>query len=152
MIQTISKLHEKGSERNVGQHQASCILLCIQSLLQALHTSSGHLDSFYAHCAHQHTVRTLACNELEVSGSKWYWRNNIWYQTMSEWNSVWLSFCLNLEFVTFRIPSSLFYQWTVCVCVLMCHQCCCKEGVFSIPSLDVKHISKIVSKIVISDT
>jgi len=38
------------------------------SLLRAFHTSSGYLDIFHAHCTHEITVRSAACNKLEVSG------------------------------------------------------------------------------------
>jgi len=151
VIQTVSKLHEEGSERNVSQHHASCILLCIQSLLQALHTSSGHLDSFYAHCAHQRTVRTLACNELEVSGRKWYGRNYIWYQTMAEWNSEWLNFCVKIEFVSFRTQSKWVCQRKFVFVFWHDTNSAREKGVFSIQSLDFQPIFNIASKVVISD-
>jgi len=57
--------------RNVSQYQRSYIPICICSLLQALHTSCGYLDSFNTHCTHQRTVNSLACNKLEESGRKW---------------------------------------------------------------------------------
>jgi len=57
--------------RNVSKHQTSCILLCIRSLLQALHTSCGYLVLNYAHFTHQRAVLSVACNKLEVSGRKW---------------------------------------------------------------------------------
>jgi len=71
VIQTLCKMHDDLFGRNVRQHHTSYIPLCIHSLLQALHTSSGYLDSFYAHCTHELTVRRLACNKLEVLVSKW---------------------------------------------------------------------------------
>ena len=37
---------------------------CVCSLLQALHTWSGHVYSFYAHCTHLCTMGPLACNKL----------------------------------------------------------------------------------------
>jgi len=51
----------------ISQHQTSYILLCIRSLLHAVHTSSGYRDSFYAHCTNQRTVGPLTCNKLELS-------------------------------------------------------------------------------------
>jgi len=69
-IETLCKPHGDLFGRNVTRHQTGYILLCIRSLLQALHTSCGYLDSFYTHCTHQHTVRKLACNKLEVLVSK----------------------------------------------------------------------------------
>jgi hypothetical protein len=56
------------SGRNVSQHQTSYMPLCIISQLHAVHTSSGYLDLFYAHCAEQMAVRSVACNKLEISG------------------------------------------------------------------------------------
>jgi len=70
VIQALCKLHDDLFERNVSQHQTSYMLLCVRSLLQAIHTSSGYLDSFYAHCTDQRTVRALACNKSEGSGRK----------------------------------------------------------------------------------
>ena len=52
----LKKRHIELIGRNVSKHQTRCILLCIRSLLQAFHTSSGYLDSFYVHCTDQHTV------------------------------------------------------------------------------------------------
>ena len=67
MMQTVSKLHVEVFARNVSQHPTSYSLLCIRSLLQALHTSNGYLVSFYAQCTDQCTVSKLACIELDVS-------------------------------------------------------------------------------------
>jgi len=66
-METYSKKTFSYSERNINQHHTSYMLLCILSLLQAFHISSGNLDSFYAHCTHQITVRSVACNKLKVS-------------------------------------------------------------------------------------
>jgi len=70
MVQILSKLHEHEfsySGRNLSQHQTSSQLLCIISLLRPVRTSSGYLDLFYAHCTHQITVRSVACDKLGVS-------------------------------------------------------------------------------------
>ena len=50
--------------RNVSQSHTSYILPCIHSLLQALHTPNGYRVSFYAHCTHQRTVRSVTCNNM----------------------------------------------------------------------------------------
>ena len=86
VIQALSKRHIELIGRNISQHQTCYIPLCIRSLLQALHTSSGYLDSFYTYCTHQHTVFFVVCDKLEVSGRKWLWRNSKWYQRTPEWN------------------------------------------------------------------
>jgi hypothetical protein len=75
VVQTLSKMHQHEFPwfgRNVSQHQISCTLLCIISLLRAVHTSSGYVDLFYAHCTDLMTVCSWACNELEVPWRKWY--------------------------------------------------------------------------------
>jgi hypothetical protein len=41
----------------------------IISTLHAVHTSSGYLDLFYAHCTDQNTVRSVAWNKLCQEGS-----------------------------------------------------------------------------------
>jgi hypothetical protein len=56
VIEALRKRHIELIGRNVSKHQTRCILLCIRSLLQAFHTSSGYLYSFYTHCTDQHTV------------------------------------------------------------------------------------------------
>ena len=72
--------------RNVSQHQTSCMLLCIRSLFHAVHTWSGYLGLFYAHCTDQICVRYWACDKLEVSGRRVKWRNKKCYQIMPKWN------------------------------------------------------------------
>ena len=49
----------------MSQHQTSCILLCVPSLLHAVHTSSGYMDLFYTHCTDQITVCSVACSKME---------------------------------------------------------------------------------------
>jgi hypothetical protein len=74
LLQTLSKLHKHEFlwfGRFVIQHQTSCMLLCIISLLHVIRKSSGYLDLFYAHSVHQITVCSLACNKLEISERKW---------------------------------------------------------------------------------
>jgi hypothetical protein len=58
-------------EMFVSITQAGCNLLLINSLVHVIHTSCGYLELFYAHCTHLITVRSVACNKLEVSGRKW---------------------------------------------------------------------------------
>jgi len=99
--------------RNVSQHQTSYMLLCIRSLLQALHTPSGYLDSFYAHCTDQRMECSVGCNELEVSGGKLFWPNTKWYDRMPEWNSEWLMISMKIEFVDIRIQIRCVCQRTI---------------------------------------
>jgi len=55
-------------DKGVSQHQTNCMLLFIISLLHTVHKWCGYLDLFYAHCTHQMTVCSVACNKLEISG------------------------------------------------------------------------------------
>ena len=103
---------------NVNQYQTSCILLYIISLLHALHTSSGYLDLFYAHCTHQSTVRSLACNILEVSGRQVQWPNRKCYQTLPQWYSELLNFSVVFYIGTFPISKSLCLKMVAGIAVL----------------------------------
>jgi len=151
VIQTICKLLGDLFWRNVSQHRTSYIPLCICSLLQALHTSCGYLDSFYAHCTHQRTVRTLAFNKLEEWGRKSTWPNNKRYVRMPGWNSEWLIFNMRIEFVDMRIQIRCFWQRLFVIVVWPDNNAVRRKGIFSIHSLDFESIFKIVKKIVISD-
>ena len=102
---TLCKLLGDLFGRNISQHPTSYSLLCIRLLLQALHTSSGYKDSFYAHCTDQYTMCLLACDKVEEPGRKWQRPNNKWYERMPEWNSEWVIFIMKIEFVDIRIRS-----------------------------------------------
>jgi hypothetical protein len=71
VVQTCTSRNRKSSNLGikVSHHQKSHTLLCIISLLHAVHTSSGYLDLFYAQCTDQITVRSVACSKLKVSQS-----------------------------------------------------------------------------------
>jgi hypothetical protein len=71
VIQTFSKLHGElfGKKCQSASDRLHSVLL--RSLLQSLHTSSGHLDSFYAHFTNQRTERSVACNIFGVSVREW---------------------------------------------------------------------------------
>jgi hypothetical protein len=51
-------------EGNVSHHQICYTLLCIVSLLHAVHISSGYMDLFDAQCTDRIIVSSVACNEL----------------------------------------------------------------------------------------
>jgi hypothetical protein len=72
--------------------------------MQALHTSSGCVESFYAHCTRQGTGRSVPCNKLEVSEGSGI-DDKKCYQKMPHWNSEWLLFSMENEFVIFRISN-----------------------------------------------
>jgi len=72
MLHSLLKIREKNC-LDVGRNVTSCMLLCIIQLLHAVHTSSGHLDTFcthYIYCAYHRTLCSFACNKLEVSWRK----------------------------------------------------------------------------------
>ena len=65
-IKQTAKTDPKVLGRNVSQHQTSCMLLCIISLLHAFHTFQWISGFFFVHTVvHQSTVRSVACKKLE---------------------------------------------------------------------------------------
>jgi hypothetical protein len=115
VVQILSKLHENEYSAkctNVNHHQTSCMLLSIIPLLHSVDTSSAYLNLFYAHCTLQITVRSVACNKLEVSGRKWYWRNKKCNQTMPQWDLECLIFGFEFKIDSFRNQIIFVSQWT----------------------------------------
>jgi len=45
------------------------MVICVILVLHAVHTSSGNFDLLHAHCTHQISVLSVACNKLELSGN-----------------------------------------------------------------------------------
>jgi len=76
------------------------MLVCIISLFHAVYTSSGYLDLFYAHCSHQITVCSVACNKLCQEGSNSDVTINVSRQC-PQWNSKWLTFSVKFDFRVF---------------------------------------------------
>jgi hypothetical protein len=124
----------------------SYTLLCIRTLLQALHTSSGYLDSCYAHCTDQRNERTLACNKFEVSGRRKVndvimIPDNVRMKfRMANLRENWIRIYHNTKQVCLPMDC-LYVFWPY-------NNAACKRGIFSILSLDFLTTFKIVIKTV----
>jgi len=72
----------------------------------------------FIHSIRLNTVHSIACNKLEVLGSRLYWRNYKCYLTMTQWDSEWLTSCVLFYIGNFRNQNICVSQGTACVAVL----------------------------------
>jgi hypothetical protein len=79
VVQTLSYLHEHKFlwfGKKCVSSSDKLMLLWIILLLHAVHRQNGYMYLFNAQCTHQITVRSVACNKLEVSERQFWWRIN----------------------------------------------------------------------------
>jgi hypothetical protein len=87
LLQTLSKMHEEIFSIKCESASDKLHLLCVISRLHAVHPLKGYRYSFYINLTHQITVGSLGYNKLEVSGRKWFRRNNKRNKKITDWNS-----------------------------------------------------------------